>query len=186
MAAAAPDGAAPEADAHPAIVILRSLLESGDISEDLCSELTFKFTRLHHAFEQSCSTEQILMRRTRDLDRDLKAQKMTIQNSAAEQQDHRSQLAAIRQLVTNIQVELDSVQEQIASTETNTKVKLKEVEKLTEKVDKAKEAQAIKLEPQRRQIQQEIANLEKAIQERRDRIQALQQQSNDMADLCPP
>jgi chromosome segregation ATPase len=181
MAARAADAVPPD-DLHPAIQVLCQLRDSQEISLDLYKELEFKFVKMHQAFTQSCSTEQVLMRKCRDLDRELKSQKMTIESSTAQQQDHRTHLAAIHQFLLNIQVELDSVQDQIASTETNTKVKLKEAEKLVEKVEKAKEAEANKLEPQRRQIQQEVTDLGHAIQERREKILWLKQQSIDMTD----
>jgi FlaA1/EpsC-like NDP-sugar epimerase len=87
--AAPPSDAGPADDLHPAIQVLCQLRDSQEIGADLCKELEFKFAKMHQAFSQSCSTEQVLMRKCRDLDRELKSQKMTIENSTAQQMANR-------------------------------------------------------------------------------------------------
>ena len=158
---------------HPAVLILTRLLESDQITAETHKSLLAKFTKLHDAFVQSCTTEQTLLRRTRELNKELKAQKLTIQNSAAQQQEHRQTLTALRQYVTNIQQELDATREQIEATQANTALKKKEKEKLAAKVEKARDNQQLKTEPEKRQIQVEIQGLEEAIAQRRQNIDGL-------------
>ncbi|KAK8837728.1 hypothetical protein M9Y10_036263 [Tritrichomonas musculus] len=160
-------------DNHPAVLALKQLLESNQITPDTFNNLIFKFKKLHQAFAQSCSTEQILLRRTRDLNKELKSQKLTIQNSASQQQEHRTALSALRQFVTNIQTELDGTREQIDTTNANTAMKKKEASKLAEKVAKARDDQIMKLEPQKKQIQLEINALDDAITEKKKNIESL-------------
>lgn len=169
-------------DNHPAVLALKQLLESNQITAETFNNLIFKFKKLHQAFAQSCSTEQILLRRTRDLNKELKSQKLTIQNSASQQQEHRNALQALRQFVTNIQNELDATREQIDSTKANTAMKKKEAAKLSEKVGKAKEDQILKLEPQKKQIQVEINALDEAITEKRTNIDSLKNKSKEIAE----
>lgn len=158
---------------HPAIAELNRLVKDNQITPEMAKILNFKFDKLQAAFTQSCNTEQILMRRTRTLNKELKAQKMTIENSAQQQQGHRAQLSSLRQFVTSIQVDLESIIEQINATQVNTKMKEKEKEKLDEKVSKAQENQRVKLDPQKQQIQEENANLEEMISKRKEKIQLL-------------
>ena len=169
-----------DVDDHPATQNLKELLASGQISQETYDNLSFKFKKLHQAFTQSCSTEQILLRRTRELNKELKSQKLTIQNSAAQQQEHRQSLTLLRQLVTNLQAELDNTQQQTDSTQSNTVLKRNEAEKLQRKVEMATEDQKIKLEPQKRQILTENQDLERAISEKRKTIEQLQQYNNEM------
>lgn len=161
---------------HPALSLLQRLLNEGQITEESYRDLSFKFQKLHKAFEQSCSTEQTMMRKTRDLDRELKSQKLTIQNTASNQQEHRQQLAEIRQFVTNTQAELEQTQEQIEATTLNTQVKQKELAKLEAKVEKAREALSTRYDPQRMAMQNEIMNIEKAIASQREKITNLDKQ----------
>jgi hypothetical protein len=58
------------------------------------------------------------------LNKELKAQKLTIENSAARQQEHRTALTTFRRHVTNIQAELESTHEQIEATKSNTALKI--------------------------------------------------------------
>lgn len=167
---------------HPAVVTLKQLLDSSQITTEVYNSLIFKFKKLHQAFSQSCSTEQILLRRTRDLNKELKSQKMTIQNSASQQQEHRTALTALRQFVTNIQTELEATREQIETTQSNTVMKKKERDKLADKVAKARDDQILKLEPQKRQIQIEISALDEAIAARRKTIDGLKQTAQDISD----
>lgn len=167
---------------HPAAQILGKLLESGQITTEMNNSLLAKFRKLHQAFVQSCTSEQTLLRRTRDLNKELKAQKLTIQNSAAQQQEHRQTLIALRQFVTNIQQELDATREQIETTKANTALKRKEKEKLAAKVEKARDNQELKTEPEKRQIQVEINALEEAIAQRRQNIDSLKATSANIQD----
>ncbi|OHT05365.1 hypothetical protein TRFO_05948 [Tritrichomonas foetus] len=169
-------------DNLPALQIIQELVESNQITNDLFRDLSFKLTKLHQAFTQSCSNEQVLMRRTRDYDKELKSQKLVIQNTAQEQQEHRSLLTSLRQYVTNIQVELDATQEQIASTDANTRVKQKEKEKLEDKVSKAHDDEVTKLAPTRNQVQNEISSLEKAISDIKNKIVTLCKFNNDLKE----
>ena len=175
-----PDSEAGDVQDHPATQSLKELLASGQISQETFDNLAFKFNKLHQAFTQSCSTEQILLRRTRDLNKELKAQKLTIQNSATQQQEHRQSLTLLRQLVTNLQAELDNTQQQTDATQANTVLKRNEAEKLQRKVEMATEDQKIKLEPQKKQILTENKDLEAAINEKRKTIMQLQQYNNEM------
>ncbi|EAY02861.1 hypothetical protein TVAG_174030 [Trichomonas vaginalis G3] len=165
---------------HPALVILSNLLESGQITQDVFNTMTFKFKKLHQAFTQSCSTEQILLRRTRELNKELKAQKNTIQNSATQQEEHRTALTALRQHVTNIQAELEATREQIEQTQANTKVKQKEADKLQDKVAKARDDKELKLEPLKRQVQIENTNLEQQIQFLQKQIESLKAEGQSL------
>ena len=171
-----------EETVHPAIAMLNRLLEEGKITDESYNDLSFKFEKLHKAFQQSCATEQTMMRKTRDLDRELKAQKMTIQNTASSQQDHRQQLAELRQFVTNTQVELDQTQEQIQATTLNTQMKQKELDKLEAKVARAREDLETKFDPERKEVQTEIMNIEKAIMGHRDKIKGLEKQRQEMVE----
>ncbi|KAK8878679.1 hypothetical protein M9Y10_005459 [Tritrichomonas musculus] len=166
----------------PALQILQELVDTNQISEDLFKDLSFKLTKLHQAFCQSCANEQKLMRRTREFDKELKSQKLIIQNTAQEQQEHRVLLSSLRQYVTNIQTELDATTEQIFLTESNTRVKNKEKEKLEEKVSKAHDEETTKLAPSRNKIQIEIDSLEKAISEIQQKIANLIKFSNDVKE----
>lgn len=168
---------------HPAIVAIKNLLESGQISEETFNALNYKFKKLHQAFSQSCSTEQILLRKTRELGKELKDQKLTIQSFASQQQDHRSALTTLRQHLANIQTELDSTREQIENTKANTDIKIKEREKLAEKVSKARDDRRLKLEPQRKQIQSENSSLESEINILQKNIESLKQQGQDQRVL---
>lgn len=172
----------PQQENLPALQILQELLDTNQISADLYKYLSFKLTKLHQAFSQSCSNEQKLMRRTREFDKELKSQKLIIQNTAQEQQEHRVLLSSLRQYVTNIQTELDSTSEQIFLTESNTRVKNKEKEKLEEKVSKAHDEESTKLAPSRNKIQEEINSLEKAISEIKQKISNLIKFSNDVKE----
>ena len=165
---------------HPAAQNLKELLASGQITEQIYENLNNKFIKLHQAFTQSCSTEQILLRRTRELNKELKSQKLTIQNSAAQQQEHRQSLTLLRQLVTNLQAELENTQQQTESTKANTEMKRKEAEKLEQKVETASQEQLNKLEPQKRAIVDENDELEKAIKDKRKTIEQLQQYNQEM------
>ena len=158
---------------HPAVVAIKKLMEDGEITKEVFSNLFFKFKKLHQAFAQSCATEESLLRRTRDLNKELKTQKMTIQNSAAQQEEHRTALNMLRQYVTNIQSELEVTREQIESTKVNTEQKKKECEKLADKVAKARDDQVLKLEPQKKAIQLEIKRLDDSIAEHRTTIDSL-------------
>lgn len=169
-------------DNLPALQILQELLNENQITQDLFKDLSFKLTKLHQAFTQSCANEQILVRKTREYDKELKSQKLIIQNTAEEQQEHRTLLASLRQYITNIQVELDAIAEQISQLETNTRVKNKEKEKLEEKVSKAKEEQANKLAPMSNQLQNEISNLEKAKIEVSQKITSLAKFGKDIKE----
>jgi len=140
---------------HPAFVVLAELSDSKQISAEARSSLVFKFNKLHQAFAQSCSTEQVLLRRTRDLNKELKSQKTTIQSSASQQQEHRTALTALRQFVTNIQSELEATNEQIETTKNNTAVKKKEHTRLQDKVGKAREDLTAKPRPQKKRIGRE-------------------------------
>ena len=119
---------------HPAAQNLKDLLASGQITEQIYENLNNKFIKLHQAFTQSCSTEQILLRRTRELNKELKSQKLTIQNSAAQQQEHRQSLTLLRQLVTNLQAELENTQQQTESTKANTEMKRKDPKNSSKKL----------------------------------------------------
>lgn len=176
------EGTKIEETEHPATQSLKQLLSSGQISQDTYNNLLFKFNKLHQAFTQSCSTEEILLRKTRDLNKELKAQKLTIQNSATQQQEHRQTLTLLRQLVTNLQAELDSTEQQTAATKQNTVMKEKDQEKLERKVEMAQEDQRIKLEPQKKQVLDEIKELESSIQEKRTQIQSLLKINQDTLD----
>jgi chromosome segregation ATPase len=191
----APSGSQPEPDAesrnvvvvsvednHPAAFILAQLLEAGQIPSETYSTLLFKFQKLHQAFTQSCATEQTLLRRTRDLNKELKAQKMTIQNSASQQQEHRQALSTLRQYVTNIQAELESTRDQIESTQANTLLKNKEYEKLKDKVDKASDDKRNKMQPQVEQMNRENAALEAAIAQYQQTINGLRQNAQRITD----
>ena len=158
---------------HPAVVEIRRLQESNEITPELAKSLLFKFSKLHNAFVHACGVEQTLMRRTRNLNKELKAQKVSIENSAHQQQEHRVQLSNLRQNVTITQADLESVKEQITLTKNNTKLKHKEREKLEEKVTHAQENQRVKLDPKKRQIQEENASLEELITQRKEKIQSL-------------
>ena len=59
---------------HPAVVEIRRLQESNEITPELAKSLLFKFSKLHNAFVHACGVEQTLMRRTRNLNKELKAQ----------------------------------------------------------------------------------------------------------------
>lgn len=165
---------------HPAILELNRLVEEKQISPEDAKKLSFRFKKLQDAFTQSCNTEQILMRRTRNLNKELKAQKLTIENSAQQQLGHRSQLSELRQSVTAMQVDLESLKDQISSTQINTKMKIKELEKLDDKVSKAQENQRSTLDPQKRQIQEENASLEEMISQRKDKIKNLIKEGQDL------
>ncbi|OHS96654.1 hypothetical protein TRFO_09803 [Tritrichomonas foetus] len=167
---------------HPAVLALKQLLDSSQITPETFNNLIFKFKKLHQAFSQSCSTEQILLRRTRDLNKELKSQKLTIQNSATQQQEHRTALTTLRQYVTNIQVELEAAREQIDTTKANTELKKKECAKLADKVAKARDDQILKLEPQKKAIQHEIQSLEESINEKRTTIAQLKNTAQKISD----
>ncbi|OHT14907.1 hypothetical protein TRFO_14702 [Tritrichomonas foetus] len=169
-------------DNHPAVLALKQLLESDQITPETFNNLIFKFKKLHQAFAQSCSTEQILLRRTRDLNKELKSQKLTIQDSASQQQEHRTALTALRQYVTNIQTELDATREQIDTTKANTAMKKKEAAKLADKVAKARDDQILKLEPQKKQIQVEISALEDSIGDKRKTIDNLKTTAKNITE----
>jgi predicted nucleic acid-binding Zn-ribbon protein len=79
-----------------------------------------KFKQLHEAFAQSCATEDILYKKTRELSKELKTQNQTIEHPSNEQQEHRTTLTSIRQNVTNLQNEVDSKTDQIKTTKSNT------------------------------------------------------------------
>jgi chromosome segregation ATPase len=162
-----------EEDSHPAVILLADLFQAGTVGSEAYSNLLFKFKKLHHAFSQSCSTEQALLRRTRELNKELKSQKVTIQNSATQQQEHRTALTTLRQYVTNIQAELDATREQIETTRANTVLKKREREKLADKVAKARDDQITKIAPQQQQINAEISALEQTISKRRQEIDHL-------------
>ncbi|KAH0793878.1 putative coiled-coil flagellar protein [Histomonas meleagridis] len=127
-------------------------------------------------------TEQILLRRTRDLNKELKAQKMTIEDSTSQQQDHHATLTLLRQLVTNAQTELDAAKEQIESIRANTALKKKERDKLIEKVAQAKEDQSLKLEPLKLQISNEVQALEESIKEKTQTVNNLKNTSQSIAN----
>lgn len=167
---------------HIATQCLKELLDSGQISSETYSNLCFKFRKLHRAFAHSCSTEQLLLRRTRDLNKELKTQEIAIQNSATQQQEHRNSLIMLRQHVTNIQVELDVTNDQTNSTKINTEHKKKEIEKLERKLEMANEDQRIKLEPQKQQIQQEIDELTASIRSKKNTIEELVKYSTDIQE----
>ena len=169
-------------DNHPAVVVLQQLMESGQIEQDLYINLISKFRKLHQAFLQSCSTEENLLRRTRDLNKELKQQKLTIQNSAAQQQEHRTALTTLRQYVTNIQTELDNTRDQIDTTKSNTSQKRKEAEKLADKVAKARGDQIMKLEPQKKSIQIEISRLDDEISDKKQTIETLINQAQGIQE----
>jgi chromosome segregation ATPase len=161
-------------ETHPAVLILVKLLQSGHIASGTYNALMFKFQKLHQAFSQSCSTEETLLRWTRELNKELKAQKMTIQNSASQQQEHRQALTTLRQYVTNIQAELDATRDQIESTQVNTRMKKKECEKLADKVAKARDDQVSKLEPQKAKLLSANQALEDLIAQSQRTIDSLQ------------
>lgn len=165
---------------HPAVLELNRLVNENQITPEKAKELNFKFKKLQDAFTHSCNTEQILMRRTRNLNKELKAQKLTIENSAQQQQGHRTQLSELRQSVTAMQVDLEAVKDQISSTQLNTKMKIKEKEKLDDKVSKAQENQRSTLDPQKRQIQEENASLEEMISQRKEKIKNLIKEGQDL------
>jgi len=167
---------------HPAVKELRKLYQSDQLSQDVYSNFVFKLKKLHMAFSQSCATEQTLLRRTRELNKELKAQKTTIQNTAAQQQEHRTALTMLRQFVTNIQAELDTTNEQTVSTKSNTELKLREAEKLARKLDRARDDQRVKLEPQKKQIQKENEELEQLIIDKRKRINELSSLNNELVE----
>jgi len=173
----------PSEDNHPAILTLRQLFENNQINSAVFNALSSKFKKLHQAFSQSCSTEQILLRRTRELNKELKAQKLTIQNSAAQQQEHKSAFSALRQYVTNIQTELEGTREQIEVTKANTSLKHKERDKLADKVAKARDDRRLKLEPLKRQVQVEITNLENEIGTLERNIDTLRKQGQDLMSI---
>ena len=170
-------------DSHPALGILTQLLESSQINQETFNTLSFKFKKLHQAFTQSCSAEQILLRRTRELNKELKAQKNTIQNSAAQQQEHKTALAVLTQHVNNIKAELDQTREQIESTKLNTEMKIKERDKLEEKVAKARSEKREKLEPQKREVDQENQYLEKEIKCLEQQIETLRAEGKNLMDF---
>ena len=167
---------------HIASQILQQLLDSNQITNEVFRDLSFKLSKLQQAFELSCSHEHVLMRRAREYSKELKSQKLIIQNTAQEQQDHRSLLTSLRQFVTNIQAEVEATQEQITSTDRNTRAKLKEKEKLEEKVANAREIEASKITPSKDQIQIEISDLEKAITEIKQKIMNMCKFGDDVTD----
>lgn len=174
------DSQAPTLETHPALRILERLLAENEITEAVSKELTEKFAKLQNAFRQACETEKKLMRKAREMNKDLKVQKLTIQSSAAQEQEHRTQLALLRQATTNVQTELDATQEQINLTTSNTQAKKKELEKLEQKVKKAQNDQVTKLDPQKKAIQAENTNLEESIRQRRAKIDSLVAEKESM------
>jgi chromosome segregation ATPase len=113
------------------------------------------------------------MRKTRELNKELKLQKMTIADSTRHEQEHRTELAIVRQSATNVQVDLEATQEQISSTRANTALKEHEQAKLQEKLANAQERQKLKISPEVIKIREEIETLEQSLVERKVTITAL-------------
>ena len=158
---------------HTGLEILEKLRKSGVVDERTLNDLSLKFSKLNNAFQESCRNEDMLLRRSQELDRELKAQKAMIESTASQQQNHRSQLSDLRQLVANTESELERTEEETKRTTANTKLKAVELEKLQEKVTKAEDELRTKHEPQRQQIQREISDLEKVLEEKKEKTQVL-------------
>lgn len=151
----------PDISDHPGMQCLKQLYVEAKISKDLYSRLTFKLEKLNSSFVLSCKCEQVLHRKAHDLNRELKEQKLSITNSVSIQAEHRTQINLMRQAVTNLDSELDNVMEQIQTTMKNTGIKTKELEKLQDKLENAKENN--ELESSKMILLREIKDIEESV-----------------------
>ncbi|EAY00557.1 hypothetical protein TVAG_286940 [Trichomonas vaginalis G3] len=164
---------------HPAIISLKQLLDQGQISEDVYKRYVFLFNKLNSAFVLSCNNEQSIYRKASEYNKQLKNQKLTISSSAETQQDNRIRMGELRQLVTNIQIELDSIEQKTVEIVKNTDMKNHEIEKLEAKIAKQKEETESTMDPLSKQLTQEIDDLQKSITQLRQKIQSLVKENKD-------
>lgn len=163
----------PDTSTHPAIVSLKQLLDQGQISDELYKRYAFLFNKLNSAFILSCNNEQSIYRKVHEYNKQLKNQKLTISSSVETQQDNRIRMGELRQYVTNIQVELDSVEQKTIEIVRNTDMKNHEIEKLEAKIAKQKEEAEMNMDPITKQVSDQIDDLQKSITQLRQKIQSL-------------
>jgi chromosome segregation ATPase len=167
---------------HPALSLLGTFAESGQLTGPSHDALAFRFSKLHTAFVRSCENESSLMRWSRALHQELKSQKATIAASAQHESDHRSEIANLRHTIANIDAQLDFTQQQIAATKSSTSTKEHEEEKLREKLRESENFAKSNMSPNILELQAEIKNLQESIAQRKVTLGKLADEGKGLKD----